>query len=1086
MRTARALLTLCLGLCLGAVPGTDAWAAPEARQGTLDLRNHDRNEPVVDIRGEWGFAWQRFIPAARQPSAAMPASPAASQPAAFATVPGDWNALTADGKPPGPDGYGSFTLDVLCAPGDTLALAVPAQRTALRLYINDELVARQGVPGVSAGTALPAIGGRAVLTDDYPCPMRVTMHLSNYSHRAGGFVRALSIGPRDALAARHEARLVRDTALMGAYLVLGLIPIIFFAARRKDVTPLLFGLFCLTQALYADMIGERLLLQPFGREVGWETYLRIEYLAWFATIGLFLLLVNQLFRGALHRRLAVALLACCAAGVLAVLVTPARIYSHLAPFGQALTVVISLCVTWAVARAAWRGRPGAAVLLGGMAFLLLLVVIDVLQYNTGGTTRSVTPFGLMVFVLSPAVVLARRLARALNAEELRTIEQREKADLLVRTTKAGIYDWDAPRNLVTYSPRLKEMLGYPGDADTAGWPVFYDFVHPDDREAVRMRTMAALRGTRDPDGGGVTSGEVRHEPTEYRLRRTDGRDTWVLAEAISLTGSDGRTLRYICSFLDITERRAMEEGLKASRDQVAAQAAQLRAQNTELEYTGRLREEVERISRHDLKTPLNSIVGVAQLLREDARLTPDQRELVDITERAGYRILEMINLSLDLFKMESGRYDFRPQAVDLREVAARAMVDLHVLAEASGVALRQAGAPGASGEPVYARAEALLCYSIVANLLKNAIEATPAGGTVTIGLHAGDPVRLTLHNPGKLPEGLEQTFFDKYTTAGKSGGTGLGTYSARLMARVQEGDLTLATGTSTGTGTGTGQGSGAGAAGGITLTLTLRALGAEALRPAPAPALAAVAALPGRAPGSTAPAAAFSPRQVLVVDDDEYNRLILRRYLPTPPFTVDTAPNGQAALECARRQWPDIVLIDLEMPVMNGPDTVAHLRARQKADGLAPCIIVMLSSNDDAASIQRGLDAGIDRYLTKPVTREALMGVLQALDPDLRMPDTTVQVDPDLAGGIDAFLQSRRELADAMAQAVDRGEREQLRSLAHRAGGALALYGFDWAAEQSRRIEHSAAHAPPPELAAAVALLREHLRTVRVASPPMQ
>ncbi len=536
---ARALLTLCLAMVALAAPAHAATAA-QARQGELDLRNlgDALATPVVDLQGEWGFAWQRFVPPG-----------AAGAPTAFAEVPGHWNTTTADGKTPGPDGYATYTLNVQCRAGQKLALSVPAQRTALRLYVNDELVARQGVPGASAAAALPAIGGRALLTEPFACPLRLTVHLSNYSHRAGGFIRPLTIGPRDALAAQQQALLVQDATLLGAYLVLGLIPIIFFAARRKDATPLLFGLFCLTQALYADMTGERVLLQMLARETAWESYLRIEYLAWFATMGLFLLLVHKLFV-AEFRLLAVRmLLACCALGALAVLFTPARIYSHLAPFGQALTVAIGLYVTWAVGRAAWRGRPGAPVLLGGMAFLLLVLGLDVLLYNTGGSTRAFTPFGLMVFVLSPAVVLARRLARALNAEELRTLEQREKADLLVRTTKAGIYDWDATRNLVTYSPRLKEILGYPGDTDTSGWPVFYDFVHPEDRDAVRERSMAALRPT------AVTSGERRHDPTEYRLRRADGCDVWVLAEAISLTGSDGRALRYICSFLDITERR---------------------------------------------------------------------------------------------------------------------------------------------------------------------------------------------------------------------------------------------------------------------------------------------------------------------------------------------------------------------------------------------------------------------------------------------------------------------------------------------------------------------------------------------------
>src|SRR6185295_18370644 len=98
----------------------------------------------------------------------------------------------------------------------------------------------------------------------------------------------------------------------------------------------------------------------------------------------------------------------------------------------------------------------------------------------------------------------------------------------------------------------------------------------------------------------------------------------------------------IGSYTDITERRAHEEALRASV---------------------RLREEVERMSRHDLKTPLNSVIAMSRLLREGGRVAPEDAELLGTIERAGYRILNMVNLSLDLFRMESATYQFHPQAV---------------------------------------------------------------------------------------------------------------------------------------------------------------------------------------------------------------------------------------------------------------------------------------------------------------------------------------------------------------------------------------------------------------------------------------
>ncbi|RYF37208.1 MAG: PAS domain-containing protein, partial [Comamonadaceae bacterium] len=412
------------------------------------------------------------------------------------------------------------------------------------------------------------------------------------------------------------------------------------------------------------------------------------------------------------------------------------------------------------------------------------VVIDAALYNAGYWLRTLTPLGLLCFALAPGIVMARRLARALNAEELRALEQRVRGDLLVRTTQAGIFDWDTTLNRRGYSDRLREMLGEPPQTREGDGPMFHAFVHPEDRERVVRQFEQSLADR------GTASGEVRHPPSEYRLQRADGGTVWVLAEAIRLTGSDGATLRFICSFLDITGRRAMEEGLKASRDQVAEQAGLLRLQNAQLERDARLREDVERMSRHDLKTPLNGLIGAVRLLREEAQMPQGSRELLAVAERAGYRMLEMVNLSLDLFRMEQGSYDFRPRPVDLAAVVERVLVDTRSLAEGGHVDI--SFDHGARSWPV--RAEELLCYSILANLVKNAVEATPPGGLVAITFLPGTMVRLRIHNPGDLAPEVARGFFDKYFSGGKSGGTGLGTYSARLMARVQQGDLALETG----------------------------------------------------------------------------------------------------------------------------------------------------------------------------------------------------------------------------------------------------------------------------------------------------
>ncbi|MBK6008125.1 response regulator [Ramlibacter ginsenosidimutans] len=1018
-----------------------AQPTPHARAGVIDLTAPGALGTGRALEGEWGFAWERFL------------DPAANEPApAFAPVPGVWNELTADGKPRGPDGYGTYTLLVRCPEGRQLALSVPPQRTAMRMYVNGQLVAVQGLPGTRADEAQPAIGRRAVLTDSFACPLHVTLHLSNWSHRAGGVIRAPVAGPIEQLSQDAQQRFALDTLLVGGYLVLSISPLFFFLVRPKEKAPLYFGLFALAQTVYTDMTGERLLLQlTTGPQTAWELYLHTEYSAWLVSMGLFALLIDKLFPRTMRAGLLRLLVGACGFGLVFVLLTPARVYSRYVLYGQLLGVSIALYSAWCLARAARQGRPDAGVVLGGLACLGVVLTVNMVQLSGDMTQRGITAVGLLAFVLTPGIVLLRRLGRALNVEEQRSAGEREKVDLLVRATHAGILDWDYTRNLTRYSDRLLEIMGYPPGTDTSEWPRFFRHIAPEDRERVQESFMTQLRDR------SVRGGEMKHQPLEYRLLRQDGSVVWVHAEAISLRGADGRTLRYICSFLDITDHRAVAEGLER--------------QNAALAENARLREDVERMSRHDLKTPLNSIIGVARLIREDARVPQEQRELLGIAERAGYRMLEMVNLSLDLSRMELGTYDFRPQAVNLLDVIDRVQLDLQPMAQAAQVRVRLETPPHA---PMYARAEELLCYSILANLLKNAIEASPRNGVVTLRLQGGDPIRVQVHNAGAVPQPIVTRFFDKYVTAGKSGGTGLGTYSARLMARVQNGELEMQTD-----------------AAGTLLTLSLRALGDEQLPPARR-------AQPALAPAPRADGSDFPASRLLLVDDDEYNRLLLMRYLPSPPFTVETAANGAAAVEAVARQWPDFVLIDMEMPVMNGLEAVAWIRAREREAGRKRCAIVMMSSNDDPESIRRGLAAGSDRYLAKPFTREALLALLhllaqggpplpaQALLPEAApqgpplTPEAAVRVDPELLHEVPAFLASRRKMVDAMAEALASGQREQLHAVAHRAAGGLALFGFQWAAWQCRGISARAAVGDAAELGADIARLRRHLDQVQV------
>ena len=203
-----------------------------------------------------------------------------------------------------------------------------------------------------------------------------------------------------------------------------------------------------------------------------------------------------------------------------------------------------------------------------------------------------------------------------------------------------------------------------------------------------------------------------------------------------------------------------------------------------------LREDVERMTRHDLKSPLTGIIGLPDLILDDPDFPAEQRELIELIKDAGLKMLGMINLSLDLYKMETGTYVLDPRPVELGAVLGSVVRDLgaHIRGKKVALVFETDGQPGLIG-PLFVLGEALLYFSLFSNLLKNAVEASPTGATIQVSLVGRDRIWVSLHNDGAVPEAVRDRFFEKYATSGKAGGTGLGAYSARLIVENLGGNI---------------------------------------------------------------------------------------------------------------------------------------------------------------------------------------------------------------------------------------------------------------------------------------------------------
>ncbi len=220
----------------------------------------------------------------------------------------------------------------------------------------------------------------------------------------------------------------------------------------------------------------------------------------------------------------------------------------------------------------------------------------------------------------------------------------------------------------------------------------------------------------------------------------------------------------------------------------------LELQNEELLTAARLREDVDNIIRHDLKAPLSVIVGYPDLMMSAGNLTEEQVGYLKSIQESGYLMLSMVNMSLNLLKMERGQYELNPEPVDLVSVFRKLFREYQGLVSREHLKLEMTlhGNPVGEQSRIFLRAEELLTFSLFSNLLKNAVEASPANKTISIQVESdGDMTRISLKNEGSVPEAIRDRFFDKYVTAGKKFGTGLGTYSARLMAETLQGSIEL-------------------------------------------------------------------------------------------------------------------------------------------------------------------------------------------------------------------------------------------------------------------------------------------------------
>jgi signal transduction histidine kinase/ActR/RegA family two-component response regulator len=356
---------------------------------------------------------------------------------------------------------------------------------------------------------------------------------------------------------------------------------------------------------------------------------------------------------------------------------------------------------------------------------------------------------------------------------------------------------------------------------------------------------------------------------------------------------------------------------------------------------------------HEIRTPLNGVLGMTQAMAADEAMSSSQRQKLQVIRGSGEALLAILNDILDLSKVEAGKLELETIAFDLVEVARGAHQTFTALAKEKGLSFDLAIAPGATGlylgDPTRLR-------QILYNLISNALKFTEAG-EIRVALAREDGVlRLTVTDSGVGMEAEHLArLFSKFEQADASttrrfGGAGLGLSICRELAGLMGGTIEADSRP--------GEGSA------FTVRLPLEHLGES-------DAGAAAAQSPAGESGESEETD-FSQLRVLAAEDNPVNQLVLKTLLAQIGVEPVMAENGAAALAAWEAQDFDLILMDVQMPVMDGPSAARAIRAAETQSGRARTRIIALTANAMSHQVGEYADAGMDGHVAKPIDARRL------------------------------------------------------------------------------------------------------------------
>lgn len=586
-----------------------------------------------------------------------------------------------------------------------------------------------------------------------------------------------------------------------------------------------------------------------------------------------------------------------------------------------------------------RGRMRWATLSLGFAVTAfsLFCALGVIGIPTTYTPAASAAVTFVIFMLSAlalgGMAWIANMSRDYAVTQLKAasdviLENAARSRVALEAARVGL--WDVPdlgARRFHVSESFQTVTGYSAEEFDGIWQGIEKFVHPEDLGTVR-EAFAAARG------------RMTRLRVDFRLNTRTRGYRWFSARARYITNPDG-SIRISGSLQDINFIKVAEEALRQGRDQARA------ADKAKSDFIAMMS--------HEVRTPLNAIMGAVEVLKRGAP-ERESTELVNLIDDAGRGLLAIVSDLLDVSKIDAGKLEILPGPTDMRQLVSRTVDVWRPQAQDKGLSL-EVDASGAYGGLLMVDGGRI--RQVLGNLLSNAIKFTDTGSVRVILSthdHPGGRTEITLSvidSGAGVPDAVAESIFAPFEQSpgnASRGGTGLGLFISRRLARLMGGDLTLEPARRDGAH--------------FRLSLT------------------ADAPSPEREQASDATSdPMWAGRPVLCVDDNEKNRRIVELLLGKFGMDITLCASGAEAVDVCGMQAFDVILMDIVMPEMDGLQTLRSLRS--DAHGLnrmTPAIALTAKlANEDIAAYIAGGFAGV---AGKPINvRELVQAIGSALNP---------------------------------------------------------------------------------------------------------